>query len=201
MTSVARIMSLAQLTLQDPRAAVRLLLALNVPLPARTMGLLLVAVVSAILASIQTGIQTGIQTEPVPPLIAAMTASPFRAAVLQWLILALSVVMIHGLGRSFGGKGVLPDALLVTVWLQAVMLGFQILQMLADLLSPALAALVGLASLVIFLWLITSFIAELHGFRSRGLVFLGVLGAALGLGFVLAFLLILLLGPEVLADV
>lgn len=197
MTIAARITALAQLTLQDPRQAASVLLRMNVPLPARSMGLLLVAVVSAMLASVQVGLQS----EPVPPLVAEMTASPFRAAIVQWLILALTVVMIHGLGRSFGGTGTLPDALLVTVWLQVVMLGFQGLQLLADLLSPALAALVGLTSLGVFLWLITSFIAELHGFRSRGLVFMGVLGAGLGLGFVLAFLLILVLGPEAFLDV
>ncbi|HMS94300.1 MAG TPA: YIP1 family protein [Tabrizicola sp.] len=197
MTLAASITALAQLTLQDPRRAARALLGRNVPLSARTMGLLLVAVVSAMLASVQVGLQS----EPVPQLIAEMTASPFRAAVVQWLILALSVMMIHWLGQSFGGTGTLPDALLVTVWLQVVMLGFQSLQLLAGLVSPALAALVGLTSLGVFLWLLTSFVAELHGFRSRGLVLVGVLGSGLGLGFVLAFLLILVLGPEAFIDV
>lgn len=192
MTPGARIAALAQLTLRNPRQAARVLLASDVPLPARTMGLLLVAVVSAILASLQTGMQA----EPVDPLIQEMTASPVRAAVLQWVILVLSVGVIHAMGRSFGGTGTLADALLVTVWLQVVMMGFQALQLVAEFLSPALAALVGLTSLAVFLWLITSFVAELHGFRSLGLVFMGVLGAALGLGFVMAFLLILVLGPE-----
>lgn len=194
MTLVARMTALAQLTLQDPRQAARRLLTMNVPLPARTLGLLFVAVVSAILASVQVGLQP----DPVDPLLSQMTASPFRAAVLQWVVLILSVAMIHFVGRSFGGKGSLADALLITVWLQFLMLGVQFIQVLADFFSPALAGLVGIASLGIFLWLLTSFIAELHGFQSRGLVLMGVLASALALGFAFAFLFILLLGPEVL---
>ena len=118
MTLAARIAALARLTLRDPAQATRALLAEGVPLPARTLGLLLVSVLSAVLASLQIGVQT----EPVEPLIAAMTASPFRAALVQWLILGLSVLLIHGVGRLFNGRGNLPDALLIMVWLQFLLL-------------------------------------------------------------------------------
>lgn len=193
MTLAARIAALAELTLRDPGQATRALLAEGVPLPARTLGLLLVSVLSAVLASVQLGALT----EPVDPLIAAMTASPFRAALVQWLILGLSVLMIHGVGRFLGGRGNLPDAMLIMVWLQFLLLGPQLLQLVADLISPELAGIIGLVALGLFLWLLTACIAELHGFRSRGLVFLGIIGSSLGAGFVIAFVLILALGPEV----
>lgn len=197
MTLLNRIGQLAQLTLQDPRRAARVLLAEGVPLPARTAGLLLVAVVSALLASLQTG------TDPqkLDPVTAFMLASPFRAAIVQWLFLALSVVLIHRVGRAFGGRGSFPDALLVVVWLQLLMLALQVLQLAATFLAPPLAGVIGLVGLGVFFWLMTTFISELHGFASRGKVFLGMVVTCIGVGFGLGILLILILGPEAFVNV
>lgn len=142
-----RISALAVLTLQDPRQAARTLLAEGVPLRARTAGLLLVAVVSALLASLQLG--TGRQG--LDPFSAFMLASPFRAAVVQWLFLALSVVLIHRVGRAFGGRGALADALLIVVWLQLLTLVLQVLQLVASLIAPPLAGVIGLGGFVLFL--------------------------------------------------
>jgi Yip1 domain len=194
MTPAARILALAQLTLQDPRRAAGVLLAQGVPQAARMMGLFFVAVVSAILASLQVAAMQG----PADPLLTAMTASPLQAAVLQALILILSVILIHAIGRAFGGTGCFPDALLIMVWLQFLLLGAQLLQLAADLFAPALAGIIGILALATFLWLLTAFIAELHGFRSRGMVFLGVIGTMLGMGVIIATAIILALGPEVL---
>lgn len=197
MTLLQRIGALAQLTLQDPRQATRVLLAEDVPMRARTAGLLLVAVVSALLASLQVGSTL----QNLDPLSAFMLASPFRAAVFQWLFLALSVVLIHRVGRAFNGHGSLPDALLVVVWLQLLTLALQLLQLVVTLVAPPLAGIIGLAGFALFLWLMTAFIAELHGFRSRGLVFLGMLLTAVGTGLLLGIAMILILGPEAFADV
>jgi Yip1 domain len=197
MTLGERFLSLTQLTLQDPRQATRVLLAEGVPMRARTGGLLLVAVVSAVFASIQLGASP----QALDPLSAFMLASPFRAAVVQWLFLALSVVLIHRVGRAFGGKGSFPDALLVVVWLQLLTLAIQVLQLAATLVAPPLAGIIGLGGFVLFLWLMTAFIAELHGFASRGLVFLGMVLSALGAGLILGIVMILILGPEAFVNV
>lgn len=194
MTLTNRMISLAQLTLQDPKAATRVLLAEQVPLPARTAGLLLVAVLSALLSSLQIQISP----QPMDPISAMLLASPFRTAVVQWAFLALSVVLIHRVGRAFGGAGSFADALLIVVWLQCLTLVLQVIQFVTNVISPALAGLIGLVGFVVFLWLMTNFIAELHGFRSRGLVFLGMLISAFAAGFVIIFLLVLLVGPEAL---
>ena len=197
MTLGARLASLMQLTLQDPTRAARALLAEGVPLRARTAGLLLVAVISALLTSLQVG--DGSQA---PDRITAfMLGSPFRTAVLQWGFLALSVVLIYRVGRAFGGRGSFPDALLVVVWLQTLMLGFQVIQLVVSPILPGLAGLVGLVSFAIYLWLLTAFIAELHGFTSRGLVFLSLVLTSLAAGFVLAIVFILILGPGAFVNV
>lgn len=196
-TLTHRIGALARLTLQEPRQAARALLAEGVPMRARTAGLLLVAVLSALFASLQVG--PGLAE--LDPFSRFMLASPFRAAVFQWLFLALSVVLIHRVGRAFGGDGSLPDALLVVVWLQLPMLALQVLQLAATLVAPPLAGIIGLGGLALFLWLMTAFVAELHGFRSRGRVFLGLVLTALGTGLILGIAAVLILGPEAFADV
>jgi hypothetical protein len=193
MTLGARLASLLQLTLRDPQQAARSLLAEGVPVRARTAGLLLVAILSALLASVQVEGRQNLD-----PFSAFMLASPFRAAVFQWGFLAVSVLLIHRVGRMFGGRGSCSDALLVVVWLQVIMLGFQALQLVVAPLAPNFAGLIGLISLVFYLWLMTVFIAELHGFASRGLVFLGMMLTGLAAGFALAIVMMLLVGPEAL---
>lgn len=197
MTLGARLASLMQLTLQDPTRAAGELLSIGVPLRARSAGLLLVAVLSALLVSLQVGDGT----QAPDRITAFMLGSPIRTAVLQWGFLALSVLLIHRVGRAFGGRGSLADALLIVVWLQALMLGFQLVQLVVTPILPALAGLIALASFVVYFWLLTHFIAELHGFASRGLVFLGMVLTGLAAGFVLAVLFILILGPEAFANV
>lgn len=193
MTLGARLASLMQLTLRDPQQAARALLAEGVPVRARTAGLLLVAILSALLASVQVEGRQNLD-----PFSAFMLASPFRAAVFQWGFLAVSVLLIHRVGRMFGGRGSFADALLVVVWLQVVMLGFQALQLVVAPIAPSFAGLIGLVSLVFYLWLMTVFIAELHGFASRGLVFLGMMLSGLAAGFLLAIVMMLVVGPEAL---
>ena len=197
MTLSHRIGALVQLTLQEPRQAARVLLAEDVPIRARTVGLLLVAVLSSLLASLQIGPDlTGLD-----PLSRFMLASPLRAAVFQWLFLALTVVLTYRVGRVFGGHGSLPDALLVVAWLQVPMLALQVVQIAATLVAPPLAGIIGLGGFALFLWLMTAFVAELHGFRSRGKVFLGLVLTAHGTGFILGTVIVLILGPEAFVDV
>lgn len=198
MTSLTdRIVDLARRSLEDPRAAARHLLALDVPLPARTAGLLLMAVASALL------MQLGFILLPPAddPVSRFMTESPLRSAAIQWLILAASVLLIQRVGQAWGGVGNLADTLLVVVWLQVIMLSVQLVQLLALLVAPPLAGLVNLAGMVLFFWLLCSFIAELHGFTSRLKVFFGVLFVSFAVALVIVMLLSLVLGPEALQNV
>jgi Yip1 domain len=194
MTLSDRMTQLAVLTLRDPRQATRVLLAEGVPMRARTAGLMLVAVISALLASLQLRLNP----QDLDPFSAFMLASPFRAAVVQWGFLALSVLLITRVGRAFGGTGSSPDALLIVVWLQCLTLVLQVLQLVATVVAPPLAGIIGLGGFALFLWLMTHFITELHGFRSRGLVFLGMVMTAIAAGLVIGMVLILLVGPEAL---
>lgn len=192
-----QIAALARLSLEDPRASIRSLLALNVPLPARTLGLVLVAVASALLMHL------GLMVLPPSddPMAIFLGESPLRSAIVQWLVLAGSVLLVYHIGRAWGGKGNLPDTLLVIVWLQVIMLGVQVVQLLIFVVAVPLSGIVTLAGLALFLWLVTNFITELHGFASRGAVLAGLVIASIGVAMVIVLLLTLILGPGALGNV
>jgi len=193
----ARIRDLIGLTLRDPRGALRALQAEQVPLAARSAGLLLMAVLSTIL------LQLGFALAPPgpDPVAGFLSQSPFQTAVVQWLVLLFSAALIYRVGRAFGGTGSVGDAILVVVWLQLIMLGVQLAQLLAFILIPPFGGLLGLAGFCLFLWLSVNFIAELHGFRSLGLVFLGLILTTFAAIFAVAVVLSLVFGPGVLTNV
>lgn len=192
-----QIIALARASLQDPRAGARMVLSLGVPLPARTAGLLLMAVASAFVMHL--GFLLLPPTDDAMSLF--MMQSPIRTAVIQWLILVVSVLLIFQVGRAWGGQGSLADTLLIVVWLQVIMLGVQIVQLLALVLAPPLAGLVNIAGLILFFWLLSSFIAELHGFASRGKVLAGIFATTFAVAVLVVFVLSLILGPEALQGV
>jgi Yip1 domain len=187
-----QIVRLARQSLQDPRAGARSLLALGVPLPARTAGLLLMAVSSALLMHL--GFLLMPATED--PTAQFMMQSPLRTAFIQWLVLVVSVFLIYRVGRAMGGNGTLSDTLLVVVWLQVIMLGVQLVQLVSLIIAPPLAGIVNLAGLVLFFWLITSFIAVLHGFASRWAVLAGIFAASFAVAVLLVLILSMIYGPE-----
>ena len=191
------LLALARLTLEDPRKGARAVLDLGVPLPARTAGLMLMAVGSALVTHL------GFLLMPATddPMLAFMTGSPFRTAALQWVFLAASVLLIFRVGRARGGVGGLADSLLIVVWLQVLMLGVQIVQLIALILVPPLAGLINIVGLGLFFWLMTHFLAELHGFTSLGKVLAGILVTMFAAAFVLVIILALVLGPEALTNV
>lgn len=198
MTDIGQqIKALARLTLEDPRAAARRLFSLGVPMSARTIGLLLMAVASTFLMHVGFLILPPVED----PLADFMMESPLRTAAIQWFVLALSVLFIHRIGRAWGGKGSLPDTLLVVVWLQVIMLGVQLVQTVLLVIAPPVAGLVNLAGIILFFWLMTSFIAELHGFASRGAVLAGILLASFGLALIMVLLLLFFVGPEAVGNV
>jgi hypothetical protein len=180
-------------TLRDPRTGLRRILALNPPMQARWIAFLLMAIGSAIVTHLSIGL---IPAEDRDAVMGVMS-SPVRTAILQGVLLLAIVQLVWWLGRMRGGTGSFPDALLSMIWLQFIMLAIQALQLVLMVISPPLAALANLAGLVVFLWLLTNFVAELHGFRSLIAVFGGIVLGALLLGFGLALLLVILTGGAV----
>ncbi len=187
------ILALMQFTLNNPRRGLRAVLDIGLPMGAGVVALLLTAVVSALLT------QASAALAPVEgnPIFDLLTGSPFRTALIQGSGMLLTAGLVHFLGRAWGGRGRLEDAVLAVAWLQLFMLALQLAEMASILIMlPQLAMLVALVSVVVFPWLLTMFVAEVHGFQSPLKVFLGILLCTVGLSFVLSFLLVALLGPE-----
>ncbi|WCR11750.1 YIP1 family protein [Paracoccus stylophorae] len=178
--------SLVGLTFRHPEGAARTLMALNLPLSARWMALLLAVSVSALLA------WTSAQMFPLPEGeaggVLVLTTQPLAMAGIQMAAIVLAAGLMAGVGRMFGGEGRFEDALLLTVWIEVVLLLVQLVQLLLSLILPGLAGLLGILAIAVFLWLTVQFTKALHDFRSGPKVMLGLFATALAVGFVLSFL-------------
>ena len=183
-TSFGALMGLVRETLVDPRAAARRIILARVPMNARWLALALVVVLSVLLGQVTIGLMLG-----PTGMMGGMLGGPVSSIVLQGGVLLTMVFAVHQVGRWMGGGGNFPDALLLVVFLQGVMVLIQVVQIAALLLLPPLAGIVSMVGFGVFLWVLTGFVAELHGFRSL----LGVFGMILATAFALAFLLALLL--------
>lgn len=194
---MTELVTLFRLTLTDPRAGLRQVLRLNLPPGARWAGLALAAVASALV------LHLGLLLSPPPEelTVGLLFASPLQTAVVQMGVLLASVLLIHGIGRALGGTGRLEDAVLLVAWLQAIMVAVQVAQTLALLVLPPAAVVLGYVSIVLFFWLVSNLIAELHGFSSATKVFGAVLAVFVGLVIMMSLVLTAIWGPEVLSNV
>ncbi len=181
---------LLRLTLVDPRAAAHALIALNLPSSVGWMALLLMTVLSSTLGF------SGFLIAPVDmdPAMQTLFGSPLRTALLQGLALASTAVLAFWVGQRFGGVGRLAQALVLVSWAQLPPLLLQLAQIIALVLAPTAAPLIGLAGFALYTVILSLFIAELHGFRSGPLVFLGMLAVSLLVALVAAFVFAAVLG-------
>ena len=82
-------------------------------------------------------------------------------------------------------------ALLTAIWLHFVLLILQLGILLLGLFAPGLALILTVMSFVMTFWLLSHFVAEMHGFRSAGSVFAGIMMVLLVLAVALSFLMAL----------
>lgn len=173
-------------TFRNPEATAQALMRMNLPFSARWMALLLAVSVSALLA------WAAAQIFPLPEGqddgVLSLTAQPMVMAGIQMGAIVLAAGLMASVGRMFGGEGRFEDALLLTVWIEVVLLLVQVAQLVVSLILPALAGILGIVAVAVFLWLTVHFTKALHGFRSGARVVLGLFATALAVGFLLSFL-------------
>lgn len=177
-------------TLREPRPAARWILAMGIPVEVTRMALVLLAVLSSLLVMLDLQL-SGDQSDPLAQMV---LANPMLLAGMQLLAMRVTSWLMAWVGQKFGGQGRPADALLLVVWMQAVLLVIQAAQTLAALVFPPLSSFLAFFGLAASLWMMTNFVAELHGFASRSKVFLGILGTGLGFATVLSLALALLIG-------
>lgn len=182
-TSPAAVMTLARETLADPRATARRIMSADLPVGARWQALALVVILSVLIGQLAAWLMLG-----EAGMMGAM-AGPVQSGMVQGGALLLMVFAAHRIGRMMGGRGSFEDALILITWLQAIMILVQLVQVAALVVLPPLAGILSIMGVVLFLWLLTNFVAELHGFDSLGRVFGMIVVTAVGLAFIAATVL------------
>ena len=175
-------------TVRSPREGAAWVMTFQMPRAERWLLLLLITVLSVIMAHI-SGLLLLSQTDV---FMGQILASPFVSTILQMSLLVITVFIIFWMGRAMGGQGGFGDTILLVAWLQFIMGCLQVIQLFAMITIPALGSLLGVVGLVMFFWLLTNFVAELHGFQSLGQVFAMVIVALIGLAFAMSILLTLI---------
>lgn len=186
------ILQVLQLSFKSPKAAIRTVLNWRLSLGESALALTLMAVLSAGLMSLVVGpLPAGID-----PVSAAMLTNPVYLAAVQLVGLAMISLFLFLLGRVAGGRGTLPQAVAMMAWLEGVLILISVVQVVALVLLPPLGLVLLLAGMGLSLWLVTNFVAELHGFPSLLLTLLGVIAAFIGavIAMIVVFLLLFALG-------
>ena len=182
--SLSDFLHLARFTLSNPREGAKRIMALDLPRDVLWSALALMVVVSTILT------HAGALVMPsTDALMVQYLYSPLLTGMVQAGLLVIMVFSVFWIGRAMGGTGRFQDVLVLVIWLQFIMVCVQVFQTVVVLVSPAIAALIGVASVALFFWLLTQFTAVVHGFQSLVTVFVMILASAFGVIFGLSMIL------------
>jgi hypothetical protein len=145
------------------------------------------AVVVVIISVLLNGLLVVIK----PELLAGpqmIPTSPFIQALVVWGGMILTVYGTHYIGKMFGGTGSFDQSLCGVIWLQTVLLVFQVGQVVLLTVSEGVGAMASIGLFVYTVWLFVNFVAVIHGFKSLWMVFVGFIGSSIGVGFGLLIL-------------
>ncbi len=182
------LLGMALQTIPEPRKVARDVLSLAyLPRAALWQAFALFAVLSTGL-----GVAATILFPPDPMLAGSLLGDPLRMGLVESASLVITVFLIYWVGRAFGGHGSFPQAILTVIWMQYVAVLLQFVVLVLALFAPGLAALAALVSVGVSFWILSHFIAEMHGFRSAALVFATIVVLILALAVVLSFLFALI---------
>lgn len=176
------LLRLARDSISDPRAGARIIMGFNLPLPVVLQFYMLILVLSAMLKVIYFAVAPLPDGIEIPP-GAAVTYTMFEGILGFGFALA-----IDRIGRAFGGRGSFVQALTLVTWTQFILLLISALQIVLAFLLPPLVDVTSLVAIALFFWLMTHFIAEMHGFPSPGLVLVGMLVTLFALAILLSIL-------------
>lgn len=183
--TLSDLMRLAFESVRAPREGARQVQTVDLPRGARWQALIAVVIVSVLLSQ-ATAFLAPAGSDI---LMGAMLANPIGATIVQLCLMVIMVFSVFWIGRAMGGHGSFDDTILLIAWMQFIMVGLQLVQTAALVLIPPLASLIGVLGLGLFFWLLTNFVAELHGFRSLFQVFLMIILSIIGIAFVLSLVL------------
>lgn len=178
--------------LTDPREAASQVLSLGLPMRALWPLCGLIALALAVLMFLQSlflGMPEITQSDGTPQ---SIQISPLLFAGVAYLFLTLYAWAIAALGRQLGGTGLFQEAFALVIYLQAVLLAFQLAELLLTMVGlGALGAIVGIGAFFFGFYLNIVFVDVLHGYGSMMKSFLLLI--AVSAAFAIALMTILTL--------
>jgi len=181
-------------TPRQPRQVARYILNLQLSASLGWTALALMAVGSALISHL--GLL--LSSDEAQAMFGELFDAPLRTAGIQLLVMAVSAQLAWRLPHLFGGQGEQAGAVVLVAWLQFVLLLVQAAQLVAMIALPILADMLGLLGIALFFWLMSVFIAEMHGFKSALPSFFGVIVTTFVVGFVMMILFVNLLFPALI---
>ncbi|ARE41692.1 hypothetical protein RGUI_3551 [Rhodovulum sp. P5] len=182
------LLALARDTVSDPATGARRVLALA-PGEGVLWEALVAMVAVGVLLSELNNYLIGSPTGLVPQML---VANPLLTAVSQFGLLVVAIYAIHFIGRAVGGTGTFAGAMALTVWLQFIMVCLQVVQIVFLIIMPPIASLIGILGLGLSLWLLSHFVAVLHGFPSVLKTFVGIIASTVGIAFGMTLIMTIL---------
>lgn len=170
-----------------PRVAARRVLAAAPEVPVLLQAAVLVTALGIILGFAAYRLAP----DAIDQVSATVLASPLVGAAAELGVMAVVVMLTVRVGRLFGGLGDTRGALALVVWLNAMLVLLQGVQLVALAVLPVLAAAVAIVSIIWVLCAFACFVAELHGFRNAAVVLAGVVATSV----------VLMLGAAMLAAI
>jgi hypothetical protein len=172
-------------SLNAPAEMAGQVLSYQFPRPVLVQAVVVLAIINLMLIAV-VSLMTPI---PVPGAVQVtpMTLTIMIAAGMMILASALSQA-----GRLLGGEGTFDAALTLVIWLQAIGLTLDVVQIALMGVSPTLAALFGVGTFIALLWCTVNFVKILHSFPSLAKAVFTLIIAMIGTIFAVVVLMALL---------
>jgi len=156
---------------------------LNFNLTTREVGE--VVVLAIVVSTLLTQVPSLFITSPdmADPDVPGTGMQPFSALTLNATLMAITILAVYLIGNLFGGRGTIRGSVIVNAWIHYMMIIVQVVLFLVTTIVPVLAIVVIPLALFVFFWLLSHFVAVLHGFKSA----MGVFFAALVLILIASF--------------
>lgn len=185
-------------TLREPKRCLRIVLDIVITM----QELLLATVFVVVLSTILSIILFMVEPADVPPAFLTLSSNPIALFMVQFATFLGLAAMVTYVGRMFKGHATFKEALTALVWLQFILFGVSIIQLIFGLILSPLYLIVFIASMMIAIHLTVNFIMEIHGFTNVLAVMAGIVGTFFGAMIILTIILTLLgFTPEVVENV
>jgi hypothetical protein len=160
---------------------------------------------TVLVAAISTFLSIGfllIESTEMQTTFSVISENPIALFLMQIAVFIGTAGLVTFIGQLFKGVGTFKETLTALIWLQFIMFGISIAQLIFILVFPALNSTIAILTLLIFIHLTVSFIMEIHGFTNILAVISGIVVTFFGVAFFLAITLIFLgITPEALHNV